>query len=72
MRGKERSARIVSSNGESRLAELTKTTYIEEGLAATLHRNEELIEEAQFSGLPSATEPLQLAVGDQLLLTRSD
>jgi pyruvate kinase len=72
MRGKERSARIVSSNGESRLAELTKTTYIEEGLAATLHRNEELIEETQFSGLPSATEPLQLVVGDQLFLTRSD
>lgn len=72
MRGKERSARIVSSNGESRLAELTKTTYIEEGLAATLHRNEERIGEAQFRGLPSATEPLQLVVGDQLFLTRSD
>jgi pyruvate kinase len=72
MRGKERSARIVSSSGKSRLAEFTNTTYVEEGLAATLHRDGEPIGEAHFSGLPSATEPLQLAVGDQLLLTRSD
>jgi pyruvate kinase len=72
MRGKERAARIVSSEGESRLAEFTKTAYIEEGLAATLHRNGEQIGAAQFSGLPDATEPLQLVVGDQLLLTRSD
>jgi pyruvate kinase len=72
MRGKERTARIVSSDGESRLAEFTNTAYIEEGLAATLHRNEEPIGAAQFSGLPSAIEPLQLVVGDQLFLTRSD
>jgi pyruvate kinase len=71
-RGKKRAARIISSDGESRLAEFAKTAYVEEGLAATLHRNEEQISAAQFSGLPSATEPLQLAVGDQLLLTRSD
>jgi len=72
MRGKKRAARIVSSAGESRLAEFTNTAYVEEGLAATLHRNEEQIGAAQFSGLPNATEPLQLVVGDQLLLTRSD
>jgi pyruvate kinase len=71
-RGKERAARIVSSDGESRLAEFTNTGIVEESLAATLHRNEEQIGAAQFSGLPSATEPLQLVVGDQLLLTRSD
>ena len=71
-RGKQRAARIVSSDGESRLAEFTKTAMVEEGLAATLYRNEEQIGAAQFSGLPSATEPLQLVVGDQLLLTRSD
>jgi pyruvate kinase len=72
MRGKERAARVVYSDGDSRLAELTNTAYIEEELAATLHRNGEQIGAAQFSGLPIATEPLQLAVGDQLLLTRSD
>jgi pyruvate kinase len=72
MRGKERAASIVSSDGESRLAEFTNSAYIEEGLAATLHRKGEQIEAAQFSGLPVATVPLQLAVGDQLLLTRSD
>ena len=71
-RGKERSARIVSSDGESRLAEFTKTANVEEGLTVTLHRNEEQIGAAQFSGLPCATEPLELVVGDQLLLTRSD
>src|SRR5262249_6758555 len=67
-----RAARIVSADGESRLAEFTNTAYIEEGLAATLHRNKEQIGAAQFSGLPSVTEPLHLAVGDQLLLTRSE
>jgi pyruvate kinase len=71
-RGKERAARIVSSEGESRPAEFTGTAYVEEGLAATLYHNEEQIGAAQFSGLPSATEPLQLVVGDELLLTRSD
>jgi pyruvate kinase len=72
MRGKERAARIVSSDGASRLAELTNTAYIEEGMTATLHRDKEQIGTAQFSGLPVVTEPLRLAVGDQLFLTRSD
>jgi pyruvate kinase len=71
-RGKQRTARIVSSDGESRQAEFTRTAYVEEGLAATLHRNKQQIGVAKFSGLPSVTEPLQLAVGDQLLLTRGD
>jgi pyruvate kinase len=71
-RGKQRTARFVASDGESRLAEFARTAYVEEGLTATLHRNKKQIGAAQFSGLANATEPLQLVVGDQLLLTRSD
>ncbi len=71
-RGKKRAARITSASGESRLAELAKTAYVEEGLAASLYRRSELLGEAQFGRLPDVTEPLQLNVGDLLYLTRSD
>ncbi|MGH9852839.1 MAG: hypothetical protein ACREBD_23630 [Blastocatellia bacterium] len=71
-RGKKRVARITSASGESRLAELRKTAYVEEGIAASLYRRSELLGEAQFGALPDVTEPLQLNVGDLLHLTRSD
>jgi pyruvate kinase len=71
-RGKRRSLRIVSCVGESRLADLKKTSYLEEGLSVTLYRGNEQLGEAKFSNLPELMAPLQLAVGDLLLLTRSD
>jgi pyruvate kinase len=71
-RGKKRAARITAASGASRLAELTKTAYVEEGLAASLYRRAELLGETRFSRLPDVTEPLQLNVGDLLHLTRSD
>jgi pyruvate kinase len=71
-RNKQRALRIVSFAGESRLAEIAKTAYIEDGLAVTLNRRGERLGVARFSGLPDVTAPLQLAVGDHLLLTRDD
>ncbi len=71
-RDKKRSLRIVSCAGESRLAEIARTAYIEEGLAVTLDRRGERLGETRFSHLPDLTTPLQLMVGDRLLLTRSD
>src|SRR5262245_8195057 len=71
-RDKKRKLRIVSCAGESRLAEIAKTAYIEEGLAVTLNRRGERLGAARFSDLPDVTAPLQLAVGDILLLTRND
>jgi pyruvate kinase len=71
-RDKQRALRIVSCAGESRLAEIAKTAYIEDGLPVTLHRREEQLGAARFSHLPAVMAPLQLAVGDHLLLTRDD
>jgi pyruvate kinase len=71
-RDKQRTLRIVSCAGESRLAEIAKTAYIEDGLPVTLHRREEKLGAARFSRLPAVMAPLQLAVGDHLLLTRDD
>ena len=71
-RDKQRALRIVSCAGESRLAEIAKTAYIEDGLAVTLNRREEQLGAARFSHLPAVMAPLQLAVGDHLLLTRDD
>jgi pyruvate kinase len=69
---KKRKLRIVSCAGESRLAEIAKTAYIEDGLVVTLSRRGERLGAARFSDLPDVTGPLQLAVGDLLLLTRDD
>jgi pyruvate kinase len=71
-RDKKRKLRIVSCPGESRLAEISETAYIEDGLAVTLNRRGERLGAARFSGLPNLMAPLQLAVGDHLLLTRDD
>jgi len=71
-RDKMRKLRIVSCAGESRLAEVSKTAYIEDGLAVTLNRRGERLGEERFSHLPAVMAPLQLAVGDLLLLTRGD
>jgi pyruvate kinase len=71
-RDKQRALRIVSRAGESRLAEIAKTAYIEDGLAVTLNRHDEQCGAARFSHLPAVMEPLQLTVGDHLLLTRDD
>jgi pyruvate kinase len=71
-RDKQRALRIVSCAGESRLAEIAKTAYIEDGLAVTLNRHDEQLGAARFSRLPAVIAPLRLAVGDHLLLTRDD
>jgi pyruvate kinase len=71
-RDKQRTLRIVSCAGESRLAETAKTAYIEDGLAVTLSRRGERLGAARLSDLPDLTAPLQLTVGDHLLLTRDD
>jgi pyruvate kinase len=71
-RGKSRSLFVISSNAESRLAELGKTAYLEEGMAVRLIRRGQQLGEVQFSQLPDVMAPLQLFTGDRLLLTRSD
>ena len=71
-RDKKRELRIVSCDGESRLAETAKTTYIEDGLAVTLNRRGERLGDSRFGDLPDVAAPLQLKVGDHLLLTRGD
>jgi pyruvate kinase len=71
-RDRKRKLRIVSCDGESRLAEISRTAYIEDGLEFTLYRHGEQLGSARFSHLPEVMAPLHLFVGDRLLLTRGD
>lgn len=71
-RGKERVASITAAHGDSRLAELQHTAYLEKELVVKLYRGDELLSDAQFAQIPEVTKPLTLAKCDRLILTRSD
>lgn len=69
-RGKHRDLLIVQAVGESRLATAVKTAYVEQGMPARLVRDGEALAEGLFGLLPDVVAPLELAVGDLLVLTR--
>jgi pyruvate kinase len=71
-RGKHRDLLIVQAAGNSRLATATKTAYVEQGMPARLARDGEALAEGAFGPLPDVVAPLELAVGDLLVLTRED
>jgi pyruvate kinase len=71
-RGKRRTAHLTAADGASRFAELKQTAYLEEGLAVALYRGDEVLAEAHFVQMPEVVEPLLLAQGDRLHLTRSN
>lgn len=69
-RGKHRDLLIVDAVGGSRLATASKTAYVEQGMPARLVRDGEALAEGVFGPLPDVVAPLELAVGDLLVLTR--
>ncbi len=69
-RGKHRDLLIVDATGDSRLATSTKTAYVEQGMPARLVRAGETLAEGVFGPLPDVVAPLELVVGDLLVLTR--
>jgi pyruvate kinase len=68
-RGKHRDLLIVQAVGDSRLATATKTAYVEQGMPTRLVREDEALAEGVFGPLPDVVAPLELAVGDLLVLT---
>ena len=69
-RAKHRDLLIVQAIGDSRLATAVKTAYVEQGMPARLVRDGEALAEGVFGPLPDVVAPLELAVGDLLVLTR--
>jgi pyruvate kinase len=69
-RGKRRELLIIQAIGDSRLTTAAKTAYVEQGMLARLVRDGETLAEGAFGPLPDVVAPLELAVGDLLVLTR--
>ncbi len=69
-RAKHRELLVIQAAGDSRLASASKTAYVEQGMPARLVRDSEALAEGVFGPLPDVVAPLELAVGDRLVLTR--
>jgi pyruvate kinase len=71
-RGDDRRIEIVSEAGAARVAEASRTMFIERGAVARLFRANERIAESCVGELPEVMLPLRLNNGDLLILTKSD
>lgn len=71
-RGKHRELIVTELRNASRLASSGKTAYVEEGTLARLVRAGKFLAEGCFGPLPEVVSPIELAVGDILILTRND
>ena len=69
-RGKYRELVVSEVRNASRLALASRTAYVEQGGLARLLRAGEVIAEGDFGPLPEVVSPIELAVGDRLILTR--
>jgi pyruvate kinase len=67
-----REMEITAAMGNSRLARSDKTTYLETGTLIRLKRDGQILAEGAIGPLPEVVEPLLLAAGDKLVLTRED
>ncbi|MBN8517171.1 MAG: pyruvate kinase [Candidatus Accumulibacter sp.] len=69
-RGKYRELVVQEVRNASCLALSSQTAYVEEGGQARLLRDGEVMAEGGFGPLPEVVSPIELAVGDRLILTR--
>ncbi|MBL8423634.1 MAG: pyruvate kinase [Candidatus Accumulibacter phosphatis] len=69
-RGKYRELVVSEVRNASCLALSSQTAYVEEGGLARLLRAGEVIAEGDFGPLPEVVSPIELVVGDRLILTR--
>jgi pyruvate kinase len=72
LRGKLRLLNIVERRGASCLAHCEKTLYAAQGAACALLRNDAIVAEGAVGELPGVVVPIELRVGDTLVLTRND
>ena len=70
LRGRDRKLTVVERAGRSAIAIAEKTIYAETGETLRLLRNGSVIAELEIGALPGVTAPIQLAIGDTLVLTR--
>ena len=70
LRGKERVLTAVEQSGASWLAETTKTLYASQGAPCVLLRDGVTVSEGRVGDLPGVVVPIELRVGDTLVLTR--
>jgi pyruvate kinase len=69
-RGRHRAFAVVETTGASRLAETDRTAYVEEGHVLQLVTGEDVSAQGHVGVLPEVIEPIELVVGDTLVLTR--
>ena len=69
-RGRHRAFAVVEAASASRLAETDRTAYVEEGHVLQLVVGDEVSAEGHVGALPEVIEPIELVVGDTLVLTR--
>jgi pyruvate kinase len=72
LRDKDRVLTIVERQGASWLAECDKTLYAAQGAALALLRDGVTVAEGTIGDLPSVVVPIELRVGDVLVLTRDN
>ena len=70
-RGRDRHVTLSRRDGPGFIAESEDTAILETGLPLALVRDESAIAEGSVGPLPEVVEPLLLAPGDRLVLTRS-
>ncbi len=71
-RGRDREIALGRPDGEGFLAECEETAILESGMPVQLRRDGEAVGEGRVGSLPEVVEPLVLAPGDRLVLTRGD
>jgi pyruvate kinase len=64
--------KLVESIGNSFIAEITRTAYIEDGTTVTAVRDGESVADGQVIGVPEVASPITLLAGDKLVLTRAE
>ncbi|MCM2312248.1 MAG: pyruvate kinase [Steroidobacteraceae bacterium] len=72
LRGRERELTVLEQRGRSWLAEGARTAYVAQEMGVKVLRGGMVVAESTIGSLPGVVEPLRLAVGDALVLTRDD
>ncbi|AUB85284.1 pyruvate kinase [Candidatus Thiodictyon syntrophicum] len=71
-RGQEHRLLVREARGASWVAEIEQTAYVEEATRVTARRDGETVGSGAFINVPEVIEPIALAVGELLILTRCD
>ena len=68
-RGRKRTLCVTAVDDEGALATAEQTGYVEAGLVVRLYRNGNIIAAGFFGALPPLSLPIELMIGDTLILT---